>query len=169
MKFLDAARQLTALGFSEQPQLNASPQQRLKHLQQCSPTAVVLMAIMNVDGQAELLLTKRSRQLALHPGEIAFPGGKPESSDADCVATALREADEEVAMPPSAVNYLGQLNKRITRSGFLLTPCVVLVEPVVDLNPNPNEVEAIFTIPLAHLARPGYWQFTLQEIGRAHV
>jgi 8-oxo-dGTP pyrophosphatase MutT (NUDIX family) len=125
-------------------------------------TAAILMAVMNVDGQAELLLTKRADHLTLHPGEIAFPGGKPDPGDADCLATALREAQEEVALPLSAVQYVGQLNKRVTRSRFLLTPCVGLIETAVSLVASPDEVDSIFTVPLAQLQQLDNWQFSYQ-------
>tara|TARA_R110000868_G_scaffold373030_1_gene636928 strand:- start:32335 stop:32934 length:600 start_codon:yes stop_codon:yes gene_type:complete len=127
-----------------------------------SRRAAVLLAVMNIDGQADLLLTQRAAHLTLHPSEIAFPGGKPEPEDGDDVATALREAYEEVALPPAAVTYLGQLNRRVTRSGFSLSPCVALVENSVNLKANANEVAAIFTLPLAQLSEASNWQFTQQ-------
>ncbi|MCR8922701.1 CoA pyrophosphatase [Dasania sp. GY-MA-18] len=124
--------------------------------------AAILMAVMNVQERAALLLTQRAAHLALHPSEVAFPGGKPEAGDSDDVATALREAHEEVALPAAAVQYMGQLNKRVTRSGYVLTPCVALVENPVNLQANSDEVANIFMPPLAQLAQPNNWQFAMQ-------
>ncbi|MGK0441558.1 MAG: 8-oxo-dGTP pyrophosphatase MutT (NUDIX family) [Pseudohongiellaceae bacterium] len=168
MDFYQAKQCLLEVGFSQQAYKPAIwLGNGYDTLSEPVRNASILMAVMNINGRAELLLTKRSERLALHPGEIAFPGGKPESDDADCLATALREAEEEIALPASAVQYLGQLNKRITRSGFLLTPCVGLIDDTVDLTPSPQEVEAIFTIPLAQLGQVKNWQFILQEDGGA--
>lgn len=95
-----------------------------------------------------LLLTRRSDKLRKHAGQVAFPGGAADASDSSLVFTALREAYEEVAIPPSSVRILGQLNPVDSSSGFQVTPVVGLLPVDVPLHPNEDEVAALFEIPL---------------------
>lgn len=110
--------------------------------------AVVLVPILRES--EEILLTVRSHALTSHAGQISFPGGAVDPEDASTVDTALREAFEEVAIPPEKVHPLGYLDCFMTLTGFRMVPVVGLVEHVDDLRANPAEVSEIFTIPLAH-------------------
>lgn len=113
--------------------------------------AAVLVAVVPERG---LLLTKRSSHLQHHPGQIAFPGGKLDATDASLQACALREAQEEVGLPPESVQVLGALPVHETVTGFVITPFLAVVErPFVPV-PEPGEVDEVFTVPLSHLLDP---------------
>ncbi len=101
-----------------------------------------------------VLLTQRTEHLTDHPGQISFPGGRAEPEDADAVATALREAQEEIGLLPEHVDVLGSLPTYTTGTGFIVTPVVGLVEPDLPLQPDPFEVAEVFEVPLAFLMNP---------------
>lgn len=113
--------------------------------------AGVLMPVQVIDGVAQVLLTKRASHLKHHPGQIAFPGGKQEDSDADVAAAALREAREEIGLPEDAVRVLGILPTHETVTSFTVTPVVGLIERDFTLTPEPGEVEEVFRVPLSHV------------------
>lgn len=114
--------------------------------------AGVLIAVE--PAQSRIILTKRSSALKHHPGQIAFPGGKQDEGDADVTAAALREAREEIGLPPSAVRVLGHLPVHETVTGFRVTPVVGLVERPFETVPEPGEVDEVFSVPLAHVLDP---------------
>lgn len=116
--------------------------------------AAVTMAITD-EVRPQLLLIRRTQALRLNPGEIAFPGGKAEPADADLYTTALREAEEEVALPESAFHFCGSLPARQTLSGLSVVAMVGVVPPALALRPDPGEVDALLWYPLADFANPG--------------
>ena len=101
-----------------------------------------------------MLLTQRSADLPDHPGQISFPGGRVEKSDASIVAAARREATEEVGLPSSRVSVLGRLPDYETVTGYRVTPVVGWVEPPFSLTLDPVEVADAFEVPLAFLLDP---------------
>ncbi|MEZ9596775.1 CoA pyrophosphatase [Shewanella sp. 10N.261.52.F9] len=115
--------------------------------------AAVLIAIYEIDNQLQLILTKRPPHLRAHPGQISFPGGKVEHTDANYQATALREAEEEIGLVASNVEVIGALPAHKTFTGFEITPFVAIVKrsfvPVID----PGEVDEYFTVPLSFLLK----------------
>ena len=113
--------------------------------------AAVLIPIVEHLGDLHVILTMRSSALKHHPGQIAFPGGKVEPSDASTLAAALREADEEIGLPSDQVEILGTLPSHETVTGFTVTPVVGAVHGDFDAFPQPGEVEEVFYVPLAHL------------------
>ena len=111
--------------------------------------AAVLVPIIPRPGGATLLFTVRSTDMPSHAGQISFPGGKVEKQDADREATALREAHEEVNIPPDAVDVIGRLGVHQGGLGFSVTPVVGLVDPAAKIRACPREVDEIFEAPLA--------------------
>ena len=109
--------------------------------------AAVLMALTRED-VPRLILTRRAQHMNSHAGEVAFPGGKCDSSDASIIATALREAHEEIALEPSRVQIVGELGIFTSRIGMKVKPIVGLLDEMPTLQANPDEIESIFTVPL---------------------
>jgi 8-oxo-dGTP pyrophosphatase MutT (NUDIX family) len=109
--------------------------------------AAVLMALTRED-IPRLILTRRAQHMNSHAGEVAFPGGKCDSSDASIIATALREAHEEIALEPSRVQVVGELGVFTSRIGMKVKPIIGLLDEMPVLQANPDEIESIFTVPL---------------------
>ena len=112
-----------------------------------TPAAVLVGLIAREQGWC-LLLTRRTDHLHHHPGQISFPGGRHEDDDADLIATALREAEEEVGIPAGSVDVLGCLPRFATPSGFCITPVVALLPEQIACRPDPFEVAEVFELPL---------------------
>ncbi len=112
--------------------------------------AAVLVPIIDRP-EPGLLLTVRTANLRRHAGQIAFPGGRIDAGDAGPVEAALREAEEEVALPRSAVQVVSTIDPYRTVSGFIVTPVISVVTPDIPLVPHAAEVDEIFEVPLAHL------------------
>ncbi len=115
------------------------------------PAAVLVLLFPDDEGQARVLLTARVPHLSTHAGEVSFPGGSADPDDADPVATALREAAEEVGLDPEAcgLRVTGGLEVfALTVSGFRITPVVALAERRPESNPAPGEVARIIEAPV---------------------
>lgn len=126
------------------------PAQAVAHPGDLRPAAV-LVALCPGPYGLEVLLTRRSRDVADHQGQVAFPGGAVDPEDRDSLATALREAWEEVRLPPDGVRVLGRLDDLPTITGFLVTPWVVQVPSFDGTQPATGEVDAVFPFPLVWL------------------
>jgi 8-oxo-dGTP pyrophosphatase MutT (NUDIX family) len=116
--------------------------------------AGVLIAVQ--DGR--VILTKRASHLKHHPGQVAFPGGKVDPGDAGPEAAALREAHEEIGLPPHLVQVLGHLPQHETITGFLVTPVLAHVTAPFVVRPEAGEVDEVFTVPLSYLADPANYR-----------
>ena len=116
--------------------------------------AAVLIGFIECAGEAHVILTKRTEQLKSHSGQIAFPGGKIDATDASPEAAALREAQEEIGLEPEEVEVLGRLPNYHSGSGFLIHPVLALVKPGANFAINRDEVEYMFDVPLSFLMDP---------------
>jgi 8-oxo-dGTP pyrophosphatase MutT (NUDIX family) len=117
--------------------------------------ASVLVPLVQRD-EVTVLLTQRTDHLTDHPGQISFPGGRAEPEDVDAIATALREAEEEIGLHARHIEVLGSLPTYTTGTGFIVTPIVGLVQPGFTLEVDPFEVAAVFEVPLAFLMDPAH-------------
>ncbi len=117
------------------------------------PEAAVLVALTD-EYHPRVLLGRRGMHLPLHPGEIAFPGGKREAEDTSPWVTARREATEEVGLDGSQVHPLGELAPHITRTGFQVHPCIARVPAGLDLVVDPGEFDSVFYEELKTFADP---------------
>jgi len=148
----DIVRALAGCGasssdFDLNPEVVLPPDRKLRN-------AGVLCAIeMDLRGP-RIILTKRSARLKHHPGQIAFPGGKQEEADADPVAAALREAEEEIGLPRGQVEVLGTLSAHETVTGFMVTPVIGIVRETFVDRPEAGEVDEVFRVPLSHVTDP---------------
>lgn len=120
-----------------------------------SQDAAVLVGLIERADGIHVLLTERAAHLAHHPGQISFPGGRLDEADADPVAAALREAEEEVGLVAREVEVLGWLPPRLTGTGFAVTPIVGWLAPAFEARPDPAEVNSAFEVPVDYLLEPG--------------
>ncbi len=128
--------------------------------------ASVLVALVPAaaGGALTVLLTQRTDHLTDHPGQVSFPGGRREPTDADAAATALREAFEEIGLAPAFVDVIGAMPTYTTGSGFIVTPVVALVQPGFVLKADPFEVAEVFEVPLAFLMNPAHHRWHAVDI-----
>src|SRR5690606_13571629 len=115
--------------------------------------AVLIPMVLHPEG-VSIMLTQRAAHLHDHAGQISFPGGRVETSDASPIATALRETEEETGVSPEYVDVLGTMPAYPTSTGFSITPVLSLVRPGFTLKPDVFEVAEIFEVPLSFLADP---------------
>jgi 8-oxo-dGTP pyrophosphatase MutT (NUDIX family) len=113
--------------------------------------AAVLVGLVAYPNEVRIIFTQRAATLRVHPGQIAFPGGKMEPHDESPIAAAVREAQEEIGLPPSHVEPLGYLNPYLTGTGFRIIPVVAKVLPCFVTALDPGEVEDTFEAPFAFL------------------
>ena len=118
------------------------------------PAAVLVALIDRADGP-RVLLTRRTEALRHHAGQISFPGGSIDAGDADPVAAALREADEEVGLRAGLSLPLGYLDPFVTITGFHVFPVVATVSREYVPQLDPSEVAEAFEVPLGFLLDPG--------------
>lgn len=135
----------------------------------CRWAAVLVPVVLEPKG-AHVVYTLRTGDLEDHAGQVSFPGGSPEPRDGSLLATALREAEEEIDLRPDAVEIVGELEEMyIPPSRFLVRPFVGLLSEEAELALAPEEVEAIFSVSLEELMSPGAFEKVVWEReGRPH-
>jgi 8-oxo-dGTP pyrophosphatase MutT (NUDIX family) len=116
--------------------------------------AAVAVLLCDRSGVTHVPLIVRPSEMRAHSGQIALPGGVRDECDASFAACALREAEEELGIPPSAARVLGSLDDVPTPTGFVITPVVAELALAIEYRPNPAEVSAVFEAPLDTFADP---------------
>ena len=117
-----------------------------------TPAAVLVPIVERAD--PTVILTLRPETMRKHPGQISFPGGRIDPGDADEIAAALREAEEEIGLSPTSVEVIGIADRYRTVTGFEVTPVLGIIPPDLPLAPYPGEVAAMFEAPLHYLLNP---------------
>lgn len=125
----------------------------LPTLGRLKPAAVLVPVLRRPEGLT-MLLTRRAEHLRNHKGQISFPGGRRDEGDTSFAACALREAEEEVALPATQVEVIGYLDDYPTVSRYRITPVVGLVDPPPSFRVDPGEVAEVFEVPLDVLLDP---------------
>lgn len=135
------------------------PMANRRFMQSLTPAAV-LVGIVDEPQRLSVILTERAADMRAHAGQISFPGGRRDSADISSVATAKREAREEINLDSAYVLPIGYLGQYPTVTGFLVTPVVALVSPrgLSGLQRNPAEVKQILQIPLRHLLQMQHYR-----------
>jgi 8-oxo-dGTP pyrophosphatase MutT (NUDIX family) len=118
--------------------------------------AAVLVPFMDHGDHTSLLLTQRTANMRTHSGQIAFPGGAIDPWDASAEAAAIREAEEEIGLPPSRVETIGRLPQYLSGSGFRITPVIAIVQPGFRFHLNRQEVDDAFEVPFDFLMDPAH-------------
>lgn len=116
--------------------------------------AAVLVGLLPRGTDLQVLLTRRTDVLRHHAGQVSFPGGRVEASDGGPLAAALREAHEEIGLPPADVEPIGWLDPLATITGYRVLPVVARISPAFQPVPDPGEVAEVFEVPLSFLLAP---------------
>lgn len=147
----DALRQRFAQPPRWEPEVWAERQFTERPLTQASVLVPIVMR-----ERPTVILTERTSHLSSHSGQVAFPGGRRDASDADAIHTALREAHEEIGLERCQVEVIGSLPVFTTGTQFMITPVVALVHPDHRLALNTFEVADAFEVPLDFLMNPAH-------------
>jgi 8-oxo-dGTP pyrophosphatase MutT (NUDIX family) len=131
--------------------------------------AAVLVPIVDHDEGLSVLLTQRASHLKKHAGQISFPGGRIEPTDAGPLEAALRETEEEIGLAREHVTFVGYLEPQLVLSGYWVTPVVGFVRPGFTLELDEREVESTFEAPLAHILDAANHQSRERLIGSTPV
>lgn len=142
-------------------------QQPARSTQRLSGRHAAVLVPVVARAEPGLLLTQRSHALRKHAGQVAFPGGMQDATDASLIATALREAQEEVGLDPQQVEVLGALPAVTSSTGFQVTPVLGIIPAGLRLTLNPEEVSSAFEMPLAEALQLS--RYSVLEINRAGV
>ena len=127
---------------------------RVAALAEGVPAAVLVALLDRADG-VHVLLTQRTESVRTHKGQIAFPGGARDEADADLLATALREAREEVGIEPRDVEVVGRLDDYFTVTSFLVSPFVGFIPHPYSYSPSAREIARVIELPLDAFLAPG--------------
>jgi 8-oxo-dGTP pyrophosphatase MutT (NUDIX family) len=126
--------------------------------------AAVLIPVID-RAPLSVLFTLRTPRLTAHAGQVSFPGGKIDATDASAAEAALREAHEEIGLDPASVTVIGEMAPYLTGTGFRVAPVLGLVAPPQSFHINHDEVAEIFEVPLAVLLAPGAMQRKTRLLG----
>ena len=153
MRLADTLRAALEEGHRRSPTLLPGDALELEDVEAGPTPAAVLVAVVDRPSPT-VILTLRPDTMRKHPGQVSFPGGRIDPSDDGPVAAALREAEEEIGLPPDRVEVIGIADRYRTITGFEVTPVVGVVPPGLELAPHPGEVADMFEAPLDYLLDP---------------
>ncbi|HZG47802.1 MAG TPA: CoA pyrophosphatase [Allosphingosinicella sp.] len=153
MNLADRLREALEAGHRRQPVLLPGDALELEEPGAETMPAAVLVPVVDRPAPS-VILTLRPETMRKHPGQISFPGGRIDPDDDGPVAAALREAEEEIGLPPSSVDVIGLADRYRTVTGFEVMPVVGVVPPDLPIRPQPGEVAAVFEAPLHYLLDP---------------
>jgi 8-oxo-dGTP pyrophosphatase MutT (NUDIX family) len=159
----DALRQRFAAPPHWEPEIRADA--RLFRPDEPPRAASVLVPLVVHGDSINVLLTQRTAHLHDHAGQISFPGGRVEERDADVIATALRESEEEIGLPAKLVDILGTLPEYLTATGYRVTPVIGMVEQPFTVLLDDFEVSEAFEVPLAFLMNPANHERRIYRFG----
>ncbi|WP_210485121.1 CoA pyrophosphatase [Microvirga antarctica] len=125
-------------------------------------SAAVLVPVVMRENPT-LLLTERSAQLRQHSGQIAFPGGRVDPTDASIADAAFREAEEEIGLAARHIGVLGYLDPYLSTTNYLVMPVVAEIAPDYTVHLNPAEVERAFEVPLDFVMDPSHHELHARE------
>jgi 8-oxo-dGTP pyrophosphatase MutT (NUDIX family) len=155
MSLADTLRAALSAGHRASPELIGGDVLDEEALGHGITPAAVLVAIVDRP-RPTVLLTLRPETMRKHPGQVSFPGGRIDPGDDGPIAAALREAEEEIGLPPAKVEVIGIADRYLTVTGFEVTPVLGIVPPDLPLAPHPGEVAALFEAPLDYLLDPAH-------------
>ena len=148
------------------PELSAS----FSYLMPLAPVpAAVLVPIVDHPDRLTVLLTQRAADLKNHAGQISFPGGRIEATDAGPVEAALRETEEEIGLEREFVDVFGYLPDHLIISGYRVTPVVAFVRPGFELKLDRSEVTDAFEVPLDFLLDPANHKARRRQLGEGEI
>jgi 8-oxo-dGTP pyrophosphatase MutT (NUDIX family) len=157
MSLADTLREALAAGHRSSPELiggDVLDEEEAGH--DITPAAVLVAVVDRPD--PTVILTLRPETMRKHPGQVSFPGGRIDPGDDGPIAAALREAEEEIGLPPARVTVIGIADRYRTVTGFEVTTVLAIVPPGLTLTPHPGEVAAVFEAPLRHIFDPAHQQ-----------
>ncbi len=155
MSLSDMLRHALEQGWTRQPiLLEGDVLEEEETIRGTTPAAVLVPVVDRPE--PTVILTLRPQTMRKHPGQISFPGGRIDPQDSGAIAAALREAEEEIGLPPCKVEVIGTADLYRTITGFEVTPVVGVVPPDLPLAPHPGEVAAMFEAPLHYLLDPSH-------------
>jgi 8-oxo-dGTP pyrophosphatase MutT (NUDIX family) len=132
------------------------------------PAAVLVPLVARPQG-VTVLLTQRTADMPSHPGQVAFPGGRRQPDDADAVANALRETEEEIGLARRFVDIAGSYDLYRTGTGFEITPVVGIVREGFTTQADPREVADVFEVPLLHFLDERNHRIDSRQVGEGRA
>jgi 8-oxo-dGTP pyrophosphatase MutT (NUDIX family) len=148
----------------ELDKIKNSPIQNRQSHSSDEKSSAVIFSYYTIGDHSHIILTKRSKHLKSHAGQISFPGGKKDEADATLLDTALREWEEELGESSQYLSVINELPSLSTGTGFHITPFFAEYKGNLNFNINRNEVESVFSLNLDHFINLPYFELGIETI-----